>query len=118
MKNLEKLAISFSKKLINERPYAKEEIEIILKEAIETISKNSDKSFIELNHLMIKDTLLELKKSSDKGYSVPLPGMTVGLNVNDSNIKLITGKENYNGQELDSNSLFDIASMTKLYVII
>jgi len=115
MNQLQQLAINFSKGLIDERPYAKEEIENVLNDAIDIIKKNSDKSFLELMYLMVNDTLVEFKKLNDKGYSISVPGMTVGLNVNDSNIKIITGNQDYNGKELSGDSLFDIASMTKLY---
>lgn len=112
---LAQMATKFSSQLIQERFYAKEEIETILSEATETIRRNSDKSFLELTNLMIENALIEFKKLNNKGYSVPVPGMIVGLNVNDSNIKIITGNQDCYGKELTEDSLFDIASMTKLY---
>ena len=118
MSQLESLGVLFSKKLIEERPYAQEEIQKIIDEAIFVLEKNKDKSFLELTKLMIEDTIKEFEKISSKEYSVPVPGISVGLNVNDTNIHLMDGKQTYNGKEITQNSLFDIASMTKLYTAI
>jgi len=49
---------------------------------------------------------------------VPVPGITVGLNANNSNIKFISGNLNSQNKELTKESLFDIASMTKLYTAV
>ena len=58
---LAQMATKFSSQLIQERFYAKEEIETILSEATETIRRNSDKSFLELTNLMIENALIEFK---------------------------------------------------------
>lgn len=111
--NLERLLEKFINDYRVKAPYVdKDELYFFLFQMKNLIIKNKDKTPEE-----IIDTLLEdnIRKIDDIRKKYGVPGYTVGIKVGGITIKLYGGTINYLGEEMPSNALFDIASMTKFY---
>ena len=110
---MSKIVEDFLKNYLRREPYAtKEELVSVLAEAEMIIKNNPDKSLEEIINLIIKKDIEDYEELRKK-YGVP--GYTGSISVGNINVKLYGGNINYLGEEMPSNALFDIASMTKFY---
>ena len=110
---MSRIVEEFLKSYLEREPYAtKEELVGVLTEAEMVIKNNPDKSLEEIINLIIEKDIKDYEEIR-KRYGVP--GYTGSISVGNINVKLYGGNINYLGEEMPSNALFDIASMTKFY---
>ena len=74
-------------------------------------SKSKDKKIINKCKINV-DNINQLEDIRNK---YPIPGYTVGVNVENINVKMYGGGLDFNGRKMPDNALFDLASITKFY---
>lgn len=114
--NYDKIFEEFIREVKEEGTYAsKDEIRAATQKMYDIIISNPDSTPEELIELIIKDNIDLLESVIDR---YPIPGYTVGVNVDNINVKINGGKLNNYGEAnkvMPDDALFDIASMTKFY---
>lgn len=108
-----KLFENFLDEIIEEGTYAtSEEVRVATQKMLDIIKDNPDATPEEYIELVIRDNI-ELLESIKNKY--PVPGYTVGVNVDNIDVKIKGGNLDYTGRKMTDDALFDIASMTKFY---
>ena len=108
-----KLLEEFIAEVKNEGTYAtKEELYEVTKDMISILEKNGDKTPKEIIDILLADNIKTLENLKN---NYPTPGYTVGVNVENIDVKLVGGDIDYTGRKMQGNELFDIASTSKFY---
>lgn len=108
-----KIFEDFINEIKEEGTYASsDEIREATKSALNIIKSNKDATPEEIIELIIQDNVNLLEAIKNK---YPVPGYTVGVNVDNINVKITGGDLDYNGRKMRDDALFDLASMTKFY---
>lgn len=108
-----KIFEDFINEIKEEGTYASsDEIREATKDALNIIKSNKDATPEEIIELIIQDNVNLLEAIKNK---YPVPGYTVGVNVDNINVKITGGDLDYNGRKMRDDALFDLASMTKFY---
>ncbi len=76
------------------------------------IRDNKDKTPEEIVDLIIKDTIKQYENIREK-YGVP--GYSVSSKVGNVDVEILSGKTSTDGFEISEDTLFDVASITKIY---
>lgn len=111
--NLYKLFEEFIEEVKSEGTYAsEEEIREATKGMLDIILNNKDATPEELVEMIITENIMQLEAIRKK---YPIPGYTVGVNVDNINVKMYGGDIDQYGRKMPDNALFDLASITKFY---
>ena len=109
----DRLFEEFIDEIKEEGTYASaDEIREATKDTLNIIKDNKDSTPEEIIELIIKDNI-ELLEAIKNKY--PVPGYTVGVSVDNIDVKLTGGNLDYEGRKMRDDALFDLASMTKFY---
>ena len=107
-----KLLDDFLDEVKEDYPYISgKEIRDICSKVVDIIYENKDLDEYEIIDLIIKDDLDFMNELFSNNV---VPGYTIGINEGDINIKYFGGKID-DKSSMTENTLFDIASMTKMY---
>ncbi len=111
--NYGRLLEEFVAEVKEEGTYASaDEIREVVMKMIDIIRKNKDATPEEIVEKIIQENLAQLESLKE---NYPVPGYTVGMDVGNIKVKMISGYIDALGTEMPDNALFDIASMTKFY---
>ena len=109
----DRLFEEFIDEIKEEGTYASaDEIREATKDTLNIIKDNKDSTPEEIIELIIKDNIDLLEAIKNK---YPVPGYTVGVSVDNIDVKLTGGNLDYEGRKMRDDALFDLASMTKFY---
>ncbi len=106
--------IDFIEQIKDSDTYAsRAELKALFSDFEGVIKQYKDYTPSEIATVLLKDVISEITNLVDEGYA--LPGILVGINVPRFNISIANGYTNSFGYPIDNTSLFDLASITKLY---
>lgn len=104
----------FIKQLRANGTYASdEELMEALKGFSIVMRNHKDSNLSEIATALLEDVLDEINVLIDQGYAIP--GMLVGINTPMFNFNIASGNTRESGKPINSQTLFDLASITKLY---
>ncbi len=110
----EKTKSDFIKNVISQGTYASEyDLRQVLDEFDNIIGMLKDKDEKEMVDIVIEDSVRELLQvlSSD----IYVPGFVFGVKVNDIDTKVYGGYRDSNNSKIEADTMFDIASITKMF---
>ena len=107
-----KIFEEFLEEIQNESYASADEVRKVTYDMLQIIQNNKDATPEELVEKIIVDNV---KLLEDIKNSYPIPGYTVGVTVNNINVKLFGGDIDSMQRKMPDDALFDIASMTKFY---
>lgn len=116
--NIEKIKQDFVLKILNQTYTSEEYINKVLEPIIFEIKKNKDKTPEEIvDNLLRKSTISlsnEMANILRSGTNTLIPGYTFGIKAGNIDIKIYGG--NFGNQnQVTNNTIFDIASISKMY---
>lgn len=110
----EKAKFEFIKEVLSNGTYASEEdLKQVLNEFDNLINGMKDKTDTEMVGMVIEDSILEFLKVLKSDLIIP--GFTFGVKVNGINTKVYGGFRDNNGNSIERDTMFDIASITKTF---
>lgn len=110
---MEKIIEKFIKKYLENGTYAtKEELYEVLNPVLSTVKEHPDYTPEEWVDILLDDNIRSIYSFMEKNPIVP--GYTVGISTGNIDVQLISGFMNKDS-EMQTNALFDIASITKFY---
>ncbi len=111
MKN--ELCREFIDEYMKKGTYAtREELENLLEPVVDLIKKNHDKTPEEISEMIVQEDIDLVNKILDETCT---PGATIGISAGDINVKMFGGDINSKGDKVTADTIFDIASMSKLF---
>lgn len=111
--NFEKVIDEFIKEYLPQCPHgSREEIVKVLEDTVDILCHHKDATPEELVEIMIQDCADDLTKIL---VEYPTPGIVSSLKVDNIQANIQGGMLRPNGDSLEDNALFDIASISKLY---
>lgn len=111
--NLEKIINDFAEEYTAKSVHAtKEEVQRVLEDAARIINANKDKTPEEIVAIMIDDAAKNLNSILQEH---PMPGIASSLKIDNINVNMYGGNLRPDGKKLETDALFDVASITKLY---
>ena len=99
-------------KFDNQRVTTMDELVSTLTEIERIYRKNSDKTPEEIVDIIIQDTIEQYEKLRKE---CGIPGYSATSQVGNINVSIFGGKTSEKGNDITNDTLFDVASITKIY---
>lgn len=110
----EKTKSNFIRQIIEQGTYASEkDFRLVLKEFDKLTKQMSDKTPEEMVNIIIEDSIGEFLNVLNSNLIIP--GFTFGVKVNGINTKIYGGFKDNLGNKIETDTMFDIASITKIF---